>query len=184
MQPTLQAGAYRSVTKAICAVQASRRLRAAFFAYFFLLLKKSKSPKASEATNEALGPNALNEQDLVTNDGGAGRPSPLLYLRASTGAPPLHTLLTFEGAIASCTPLVPFVANPPLTPSILHAASTDRFSRNFDKVSRYSRSRSRSFATTWGGALFKKPGLPNFLSKPISAFSKPVISFCNRWRST
>ena len=62
LQPTLQAGVYRSVTKAICAVQASRRLRAAFFAYFFLLLKKSRSPKASEAIHEALGPNAFNEQ--------------------------------------------------------------------------------------------------------------------------
>ena len=63
-QPTLQAGAYRSVTKALCAVQAPRRLRAAFFAYFFLLLKKSKSPKASKATNEAVGLNALDKQCL------------------------------------------------------------------------------------------------------------------------
>ena len=62
LQPTLQANACRAITKAFCAVQASRRLRAAFFAYFFFLLKKSKSPKASEATNDLLGPNALSEQ--------------------------------------------------------------------------------------------------------------------------
>ena len=42
----------RPITKAICAVQAPRRLRAAFFASFFLLLKKRKSPKASKATND------------------------------------------------------------------------------------------------------------------------------------
>ena len=34
MQPTLQAGAYRAITKALCAVQASRRLRVPFFASF------------------------------------------------------------------------------------------------------------------------------------------------------
>ena len=71
LQPTLQADAYCAITKAIellgqlypaRAVQAPRRLRAAFFAYFFLLLKKSKSPKASKATNDALEPNALNKQ--------------------------------------------------------------------------------------------------------------------------
>ena len=32
-----------------------------------------------------------------------------LYLRASTGAPPLHISLTFERTVASCTPLVAFV---------------------------------------------------------------------------
>ena len=32
------------------------------FCLLFLLLKKSRSPKASKATNEAVGPNALNEQ--------------------------------------------------------------------------------------------------------------------------
>ena len=50
---------------------APRRMRAAFLncsgsctplAYFFLLLKKSRSPKASEATNNALGPNALEKR--------------------------------------------------------------------------------------------------------------------------
>ncbi len=56
LQLTLQADACRLITKAICAVQAPRRMRAAFFAYFFLLLKKSRSPKASKATNEAVGP--------------------------------------------------------------------------------------------------------------------------------
>ncbi len=63
LQPTLQANACRSITKAICAVLAPRRMRAAFLncsgsctplAYFFLLLKKSRSPKASKATNNAL----------------------------------------------------------------------------------------------------------------------------------
>ena len=34
LQPTLQAGACRPVTKAFCAVLAPRRMRAAFFAYF------------------------------------------------------------------------------------------------------------------------------------------------------
>ncbi len=51
LQPTWQANACCATRKAICAVQASRRLRAAFFAYFFLLLKKSRSPKASKATH-------------------------------------------------------------------------------------------------------------------------------------
>ena len=37
LQPTLQANACCAISKAICAVQASRRLRAAFFAYFLLL---------------------------------------------------------------------------------------------------------------------------------------------------
>ena len=64
MQPILQANACRPATKAICAVQASRRLRAAFFAYFFLLLKKSRSPKASKATTEAVRPNVLDKQCL------------------------------------------------------------------------------------------------------------------------
>ena len=41
---------------------APRRMRAAFFAYFFLLLKKSRSPKASKATNNAVGPNALEKR--------------------------------------------------------------------------------------------------------------------------
>ncbi len=41
---------------------APRRMRAAFFAYFFLLLKKSKSPKASKATHDAFGPNALEKR--------------------------------------------------------------------------------------------------------------------------
>ena len=62
LQPTLQAVSCRAITKAICAVLAPRRMRAAFFAYFFLLLKKSRSPKASEATHEALGPNALEKR--------------------------------------------------------------------------------------------------------------------------
>ena len=31
-------------------------------AYFFLLLKKSRSPKASKATHDALGPNALEKR--------------------------------------------------------------------------------------------------------------------------
>ncbi len=62
LQPTLQAVSCRSATKAICAVLAPRRMRAAFFAYFFLLLKKSRSPKASKATNNALGPNALEKR--------------------------------------------------------------------------------------------------------------------------
>ena len=62
LQLPWQANAYRAITKAICAVQAPRRMRAAFLncsgsctplAYFFFLLKKSRSPKASEATNEA-----------------------------------------------------------------------------------------------------------------------------------
>ena len=65
--PPLQANACRPVTKAICAVQSTpRRLRAAFLASFFLLLKKRKSPhavgtgvaNASKATNDAVGPNA------------------------------------------------------------------------------------------------------------------------------
>ena len=37
LQPTLQANACRTITKAICAVLAPRRMRAAFFAYFLLL---------------------------------------------------------------------------------------------------------------------------------------------------
>ncbi len=41
---------------------APRRMRAAFFAYFFLLLKKSRSPKASKATHDAVGPNALEKR--------------------------------------------------------------------------------------------------------------------------
>ncbi len=41
---------------------APRRMRAAFFAYFFLLLKKSRSPKASKATHDAFGPNALEKR--------------------------------------------------------------------------------------------------------------------------
>ncbi len=41
---------------------APRRMRAAFFAYFFLLLKKSRSPKASKATNDAFGPNVLEKR--------------------------------------------------------------------------------------------------------------------------
>ena len=77
LQPTLQADAYRSVTKAFCAVQASRRLRAAFLncwgsctplAYFFLLLKKSKSPKASEAINEAIRPNVLDQHRMIPTE--------------------------------------------------------------------------------------------------------------------
>ena len=77
MQPTLQANACRAVTKALCAVQAPRRLRAAFLncwgsctplAYFFLLLKKSRSPKASEATNNALGLNALDKHRMIRTE--------------------------------------------------------------------------------------------------------------------
>ena len=64
LQLTLQADACRSVTKAICAVLAPRRMRAAFFAYFLLLLTKSRSPKASKATNEALGPNGLKKRAM------------------------------------------------------------------------------------------------------------------------
>ena len=62
LQPPLQAVSCRAITKAICAVLAPRRLRAAFFAYFLLLLTKSRSPKASKATNHALGPNALDKR--------------------------------------------------------------------------------------------------------------------------
>ncbi len=70
LQPTSQADSCRVIAKAICAVQAPRRLRAAFFAYFFLLLKKSRSPhavgtgvaNASEATNDAVGPNVLEKR--------------------------------------------------------------------------------------------------------------------------
>ena len=70
LQPTLQASACRTTTKAICAVQSTpRRLRAAFFASFFLLLKKRKSPhavgtgvaNASKATNVEAEPNALSK---------------------------------------------------------------------------------------------------------------------------
>ena len=52
---------------------APRRMRAAFLncwgsctplAYFFLLLKKSKSPKASKATHDAFGPNALEKRAM------------------------------------------------------------------------------------------------------------------------
>ena len=43
---TVQATAWGCVTEAICAVPAPRRLRAAFFAYFLLLVTKSRSPKA------------------------------------------------------------------------------------------------------------------------------------------
>ena len=43
---TVKATAWCTTTKTICAVPAPRRLRAAFFAYFLLLLTKSKSPKA------------------------------------------------------------------------------------------------------------------------------------------
>ena len=68
LQPPLQAVSYRAVTKAICAVQASRRLRAAFFAYFFLLLKKSRSPKASEASNNAEGPNVLDQHHMIPTE--------------------------------------------------------------------------------------------------------------------
>ena len=62
-----QANACHPVTKAICAVQSTpRRLRAAFLASFFWLLKKRKSPhavgtgvaNASKAKNDAVGPNA------------------------------------------------------------------------------------------------------------------------------
>ena len=42
--------------------KAPRRMRAAFFAYFFLLLKKSKSPKASKATHDAFGPTVLEKR--------------------------------------------------------------------------------------------------------------------------
>ncbi len=79
LQPTSQANAYRVTTKALCAVLAPRRMRAAFLncsgsctplAYFFLLLKKSRSPhavgtgvaNASKATNNVLGPNALEKR--------------------------------------------------------------------------------------------------------------------------
>ena len=62
LQPTSQAVSCRSITKALCAVLAPRRMRAAFFAYFLLLLTKSRSPKASEATNNAVGPNALEKR--------------------------------------------------------------------------------------------------------------------------
>ena len=85
MQPTLQASACRSATKAICAVPASRRMRAAFLncwgsctplAYFFLRLKKSRAPHAvgtgvadaSQATNDAVGPNALDKQRLSATE--------------------------------------------------------------------------------------------------------------------
>ncbi len=43
---------------------APRRMRAAFFAYFFLLLKKSRSPKASKATHDALGPKLLEKRAM------------------------------------------------------------------------------------------------------------------------
>ena len=76
LQPTLQAGAGRPITKAICAVQASRRMRAAFFASFFLLLKKRKSPhavgtgvaNASKATHAEAKLNALDEQSLIRTE--------------------------------------------------------------------------------------------------------------------
>ena len=78
-QPTWQASACRTTTKALCAVQSTPwRLRAAFLncwgsctplAYFFLLLKKSRSPhavgtgvaNASKATNVEAEPNALSK---------------------------------------------------------------------------------------------------------------------------
>ena len=41
---------------------APRRMRAAFFAYFLLLLTKSRSPKASKATHDAEGPNVLEKR--------------------------------------------------------------------------------------------------------------------------
>ncbi len=84
MQPTLQAGACCSITKALCAVQAPRRMRAAFFAYFFLLLKKSRSPKASKATNDAFGPNAL-EKRATSVLMGAARPWTIVIFRARNG---------------------------------------------------------------------------------------------------
>jgi hypothetical protein len=46
--PTLKATLGGISIEAICAVPAPRRLRAAFFAYFFLLMKKSRSPKAEQ----------------------------------------------------------------------------------------------------------------------------------------
>ena len=60
-QPTLQANTCRVCNEALCAVPASRRMRAAFFAYFFLLSKKSRSPKASKATHQEAEPNALRK---------------------------------------------------------------------------------------------------------------------------
>ncbi len=48
---------------------APRRMRAAFFAYFFLLLKKSRSPKASEATHDAFGPNVLEKRAMSVRMG-------------------------------------------------------------------------------------------------------------------
>ncbi len=46
---------YKSVLR--CASPSA--FESGIFCLLFLLLKKSKSPKASEATNEAVGPNAL-----------------------------------------------------------------------------------------------------------------------------
>ncbi len=76
LQLPSQASACRAITKAICAVQASRRLRAAFFAYFFLLLKKSRSPhavgtgvaNASKATHMEAEPNALDKQRMISEE--------------------------------------------------------------------------------------------------------------------
>ena len=76
LQLPSQASACRAITKAICAVPVPRRLRAAFFASFFLLLKKRKSPhavgtgvaNASKATHMEAEPNALDKQRMISEE--------------------------------------------------------------------------------------------------------------------
>ena len=68
----------------------------ALFCFFFGQAKK-KSPKASEATNEAVGPNADKQLGITS------------ALCAFCAFYAFYAFYAFELAVASCTPLVPFV---------------------------------------------------------------------------
>ena len=94
------------------------------------LSRPFQSPKLKQVPQKKAS--KKDERQVAIRPRLSSRPSvflrgyPLLYLRASTGASPLHISLTFcafELAVASCTPLVPFVAKIPLTSCLSPLAS-------------------------------------------------------------